>query len=93
MSENEKKTLNIHYYLDENDYELTIDNNKTIAELKKAIEKLLNIEIKNLLKVKKGRRGLKLLDDEKKTIKQYKLHNEDSIPISMEDVNGGEKNN
>lgn len=93
MLENKEKTLIIHYYKDENDYELKIDNNKTIKELKKAIEDLLNIEIKNLLKVKKGRRGLKLLDDETKTIKQYNLHNDDSIPISMEDVNGGEKKN
>ena len=86
------KTLNIHYYADENDYDLTIGVNRTIEDLKKEIEKLLNIEIKNLLKVKKGRRNnLLLLEDEKKTIKQYNLHNEDIIPINMEDVKGGEK--
>lgn len=90
--EEKTKTLNIHYYADENDYDLTIGVNRTIEDLKKEIEKLLNIEIKNLLKVKKGRRNnLLLLEDEKKTIKQYNLHNEDIIPINMEDVKGGEK--
>ena len=86
------KTLNIHYYANEDDYDLTIGVNLTIKDLKKAIEDLLDIKIKNLLKVKKGRRGgLVLLDDEKKTIEQYKLHNEDTIPINMDDVQGGEK--
>ena len=90
--EEKTKTLNIHYYLDENDYDLTIGVNLTIKDLKEAIEDLLHIKIKNLLKLKKGRRGgLILLDDEKKTIKQYKIHNEDIIPINMDDVSGGEK--
>lgn len=90
--EEETKTLNIHYYADENDYDLTIDVNLTIEDLKKEIEKLLNIKIKNKLTVKKGNRNhLILLNDEKKTIKHYKLHNEDIIPINMDDVAGGEK--
>ena len=44
--EEKTKTLNIHYYADENDYDLTIGVNRTIEDLKKEIEKLLNIEIK-----------------------------------------------
>lgn len=90
MSKDKIKNIVIAYYKDNMEYDLPISVDKTIEELKKEIEKKFDIQIKNKLKVKKGtRRNLILLADEKKTIGQCRIQNEDIIPISQEDVLGG----
>ena len=90
----EKKTItvNIEYFGDDKDYELTISINLTIKHLRNAIEDLLQIKIKKPLKFKKiGRVNLLTLDDEEKTIEQYRIHSGDTIPIYREDFLGRKK--
>ena len=90
----EKKTvtLNILYFVDDRDYELTISTNLTIKKLKDYIGELLHIKIKNPLKLKRvGKVKLALLYDEKQTIEQYKINNDDTIAIIKEDVEVGKK--
>ena len=90
--ENKTVTINISYFADDKDYELTISTNLTIKDLKKAIGELLNIKIKNRLKLKKvGKVKLVLLDDERQTIEQYNIQNDDTIPIIEEDVEDDNK--
>ena len=56
--------------------------NLTIQNLKDSIGELLHIKIKNLLKlIRIGRVKLVLLEDEKQTIEQYKINNDDIIAI------------
>ena len=51
------------------------------------IGELLHIKIKNPLKLKRvGKVKLALLYDEKQTIEQYKINNDDTIAIIKEDV-------
>ena len=90
--ENKTVTINISYFADDKDYELTISTNLTIKDLKKAIGELLNIKIKNRLKLKKvGKVKLVLLDDERQTLEQYNIQNDDTIPIIEEDVEDDNK--
>ena len=90
--ENKTVTINISYFADDKDYELTISTNLTVKDLKKAIGELLNIKIKNRLKLKKvGKVKLVLLDDERQTIEQYNIQNDDTIPIIEEDVEDDNK--
>ena len=90
--ENKTVTINISYFADDKDYELTISTNLTVKDLKKAIGELLNIKIKNRLKLKKvGKVKLVLLDDERQTIEQYNIQNDDRIPIIEEDVEDDNK--
>ena len=90
--ENKTVTINISYFADDKDYELTISTNLTIKDLKKSIGELLNIKIKNRLKLKKvGKVKLVLLDDERQTIEQYNIQNDDTIPIIEEDVEDDNK--
>ena len=90
--ENKTVTINISYFADDKDYELTISTNLTIKDLKKAIGELLNIKIKNRLKLKKvGKVKLVLLDDERQTLEQYNIQNDDTIPIIEEDVQDDNK--
>ena len=90
--ENKTVTINISYFADDKDYELTISTNLTVKDLKKLIGELLNIKIKNRLKLKKvGKVKLVLLDDERQTIEQYNIQNDDTIPIIEEDVEDDNK--
>ena len=90
--ENKTVTINISYFADDKDYELTISTNLTVKDLKKSIGELLNIKIKNRLKLKKvGKVKLVLLDDERQTIEQYNIQNDDTIPIIEEDVEDDNK--
>ena len=90
--ENKTITVKIEYFGDDKDYELTISINLTIKHLRDAIEDLLHIKIKKPLKLKKvGRANLVTLDDEEKTIEQYRIHNDDTIPIYRDDFLGRKK--
>jgi uncharacterized ubiquitin-like protein YukD len=90
--ENKTITVNIEYFGDDKEYELTISINLTIKHLRNSIEDLLHIRIKKPLKLKKaGRAGLVNLDDEEKTIEQYRIHSDDIIPIYREDFLGRKK--
>ena len=90
--ENKTITVKIEYFGDDKDYELTISINLTIKHLRNAIEDLLHIKIKKPIKYKKvGRVNLINLDDEEKTIEQYRIHSGDTIPIYREDFLGPKK--
>ena len=72
--ENKTITLKIEYFGDDKDYQLIISINLSIKHLRNSIEDLLHIRIKKPLKLKKaGRTNLDNLNDEEKTIEQYRL--------------------
>ena len=82
--EEKYKTIIIKGIIGEKDYDLTIGENKTINDLRKAIEDLCKISYKGDLKLKrKTRRGIIILADGSKTIKEYRIKNEDMIVIDL----------
>ena len=90
--ENKTITIKIEYFGDDKDYELIISANLTIRHLRESIEDLLHIRIKKPLKLKKAERGgLSNLNDEEKTIEQYRILSGDTIPIFREDFLGRKK--
>ena len=90
--ENKTITIKIEYFGDDKDYELIISVNLTIRHLRESIEDLLHIKIKKPLKLKKEVKvSLAKLDDEEKTIAQYRIESGDIIPIYREDFLGRKK--
>lgn len=90
--ENKTITIKIEYFGDDKNYELIISANLTIRHLRESIEDLLHIRIKKPLKLKKEVKvSLAKLDDEEKTIAQYRIESGDTIPIYREDFLGRKK--
>ena len=85
-----KKTVNVDYLVTNKKYEVEIETDKKVKDLKEKIEKLLNVKLINKLLIqKKGKRAPTNLNDEEQTIEDARIHNGDKITIAKTDVLGG----
>lgn len=85
-----KKTVVVKYLVTNQPYDVEIEIDKRVSDLKKKIEDLLGIKLINKLMIKhKQQRNQKSLEDENKTIEDARIHNGDIITIAKTDVLGG----
>jgi hypothetical protein len=87
----EPKTIYIKYLVEGNeDKPLDVYPNEKISDVKKKIEKMLNITITNKLMIKhKQKRNQTSLENENLTVKEAHIKNGDTITIGKTEVIGG----
>ena len=84
------KTVSVKYLGTGQIIDVTIETHKTVGDLKAKIENLFDIKLINKLMIqKKGKRKPTNLNDEKQTIEDARIHNNDRITIAKTDVLGG----
>lgn len=86
------KTIYVKYLVTNKDYDITVQPEEKVKDLKSKIESLLSIKLKNKLMIKhKNRPTPTNLNNEEETIKEAKIKNGDLIIIGKNDVAGGKK--
>ena len=84
------KTIYVKYLVTGNEYEVKVNDNETVSNLKKRIEDLLKVQLVNKLMIKHcGKRNQQSLSDESLTISNARIKTNDVITIGKSDVKGG----
>ena len=84
------KTIYIKDLTNDNDYELTVEDNITISQLKVLIGNKIGRQIQNKLMIKKNHRNNPTsLNDENLTVKKAHIKNGDTIIVGKVQVQGG----
>jgi len=84
------KTIYIKDLTNDNDYELTVEDNITISQLKVLIGNKIGRQIQNKLMIKKNHRNNPTsLNDETLTVKKAHIKNGDTIIVGKVQVQGG----
>ena len=85
---NKERTLYIKDIFNDRDLEVTIRDEDMISTLKSKVEAKLELKLLRLM-VKKGNRNNPILVEVTKKVKDYHLHNGDTILVGKDDVVGG----
>lgn len=84
------KEIYIKDLVNNKDYDLTVEENLKISELKGKVENIIGRKINNKLMIKKNHKNnATSLNDEDLTVKEAHIKNGDTIIVGKQQVQGG----